>query len=71
MTRGEIADEIERRGTSLPGNDRAEKAKYVGTILWRNDTTFQNHEGLGYWFRGRAIPTDPDIFEDYNKSSKT
>jgi hypothetical protein len=33
MTRGEIADEIERRGTTLPGGDRAEKAKYVGHPL--------------------------------------
>jgi hypothetical protein len=56
MTRGEIADEIERRGTALPGNDRAEKAKYVGTILWRNNEIFENKEGRGYWLVGQPMP---------------
>jgi hypothetical protein len=72
MTRGEIADAIERRGTRLPGADRTEKAKYVGTILWRNSEIFENREGKGYWLVGRPVPGETiplgkainDIFRD-------
>jgi hypothetical protein len=81
MTRGEIADEIERRGTSLPGSDRAEKAKYVGTILWRNSEIFENQEGRGYWLVGQSLPataqnilsgavTAGDILREVHKNQK-
>ena len=72
MTRGEIAVEIERRGTVLPGNDRSEKAKYVGTILWRNSEIFQNLEGKGYWLAGEPFPKsgDADIFHELENSNQ-
>jgi hypothetical protein len=75
MTRGEIADEIERRGTVLPGSDRNEKAKYVGTILWRNGEIFENREGKGYWFTGKPIPGEKvpitDLISDIFKNLKS
>lgn len=57
--RSALAEEIERRGVILPGRNRAEKAKYVGTILWRQGHRFENHEGLGYWLKGIPIPPSP------------
>jgi hypothetical protein len=59
MTRGEIADEIERMGVRLPAQD---KAKYVGTILWRKRALFKNHEGKGYWIKGLPITQRSDSF---------
>jgi hypothetical protein len=53
MTRGELAREIENRGLTLPGGD---KAKYVGTILWRKDKKFVN-AGQGYWLRDLPLPS--------------
>jgi len=53
MTRGELADEIEKRGINLPGADKARRAKYVGTILWRKRDRFENLDE-GYWLRGKA-----------------
>jgi hypothetical protein len=61
MTRGELAEELERRGTPLPDGGKDARAKYVGTILWRNAEIFENHEGRGYWFAGRPIPGDRDV----------
>jgi hypothetical protein len=52
MTRGELAREIEKRGTKLPAGD---KAKYVGTILWRKNDRFAN-VGHGYWLKGLKVP---------------
>jgi hypothetical protein len=45
MTRGELAEELERRGTPLPNGGKDARAKYVGTILWRNGEIFENHKG--------------------------
>ncbi len=59
MTRGELADEIEKRGTALPATD---KAKYVGTILWRRGDRFENVDG-GYWLKGVGVPAKPDEFD--------
>ena len=56
MTRGELATEIEKRGTELPTGD---KGKYVGTILWRKADRFENIEGRGYWLKGVEISPDP------------
>jgi hypothetical protein len=52
MTRGELADEMERMGVRLPAKD---KAKYIGTILWRKRRLFQNLEGKGYWLKGLPL----------------
>jgi hypothetical protein len=46
MTRSELADSIESRGIPLAGKD---KAKNVGTILWRFQDQFLNVQGRGYW----------------------
>jgi hypothetical protein len=51
MTRGALTKEIENRGTKLPAKN---KAKYVGTILWRKRDVFENIEGEGYWLK--AVP---------------
>ena len=50
MTRGEIAERLIKNGMALPLTD---PAKYVGTILWRNEKIFVNIEGEGYWIRGK------------------
>lgn len=60
MTRGELANEIERRGLMLPGSDNAQKSKYVGTILWRKADKFKNYEGRGYWLVGAPLPPSAD-----------
>ncbi|MGY4504479.1 hypothetical protein ACVWYH_008436 [Bradyrhizobium sp. GM24.11] len=72
MTRGELAEELERRGTPLPGGGKDARAKYVGTILWRNGEIFENHEGKGYWFAGKPLPgsRDVDIFENLEATPK-
>jgi hypothetical protein len=49
MTRGEIATALEGRNVLLWGGDAREKAKYLGTILWRRNDRFVNFEGHGYW----------------------
>jgi hypothetical protein len=59
MTRGELAEALKRRGAILPGNEPERQARYVGTILWRNQEQFENIEGKGYWLRGRPIPLTP------------
>ena len=51
MTRGEIARALQAKGLRLPQTD---PAKYVGTILWRQQDRFVNLEGEGYWIRGRT-----------------
>ncbi len=46
MSRGEIVDAFDRRDIEIPAKD---KARYVGTIAWRNKGVFVNIEGRGYW----------------------
>lgn len=53
MTRGELALEVENTGHVIPSDD---KARYLGTILWRHKRKFENIEGKGYWLRGVRIP---------------
>ena len=55
MTRGELAKAIEARGIPLTA---ADKAKNVGTILWRFQDRFINVPGRGYWPIDRPFP-DP------------
>jgi hypothetical protein len=56
LTRGELAAELEARRVRLPGKDKENRARYVGTILWRNQDRFENIEGKGYWLKGIPIP---------------
>ncbi len=48
MTRGEIVSALDARDVTIPG---ADKAKYLGTIMWRNRKTFVNIPKAGYWFK--------------------
>jgi hypothetical protein len=58
LQRMDLVAEIERRGVEIPSMD---KARYIGTILWRNQDVFENFEGVGYWLRGTPLP-DPDQY---------
>lgn len=53
MTRGELAEACEKDGVEIPS---ADKARYVGTLLWRANARFENYEGQGYWLKGVPIP---------------
>ena len=53
MQRGPLVVEIEKRGHSIPSDD---KPRYVGTILWRNSDTFESVDGRGYWLKGVPVP---------------
>jgi hypothetical protein len=53
LSRGELVDRLEARGIGIAS---ADKPRYVGTILWRNQKTFTNIEGEGYWIRGMPLP---------------
>lgn len=57
MTRGELAAKLEEEGHKIPSPD---KARYLGTILWRHRNRFENIEGSGYWIRGEKFPTTFD-----------
>lgn len=49
LTRGDLVDALQARGVHISGLD---KAKNLGTILWRFRDEFSNIPGRGYW------PTD-------------
>ncbi len=53
LTRGDIVEMLSARDVEMPGQD---KARYVGTIMWRNKAKFVNIEGRGYWLRGQPVP---------------
>lgn len=53
MTRGELVDALEAKGVSLHAQD---KAKNLGTILWRFREEFENIPGRGYW--PKDVPLD-------------
>ena len=48
MKRGELVRELEARGIRIEAVD---KAKNLGTILWRHRKIFENLPGEGYWVR--------------------
>ena len=48
LTRGQLVSALERRDIDLPA---ADKARYLGTIIWRHKKIFVNIEGRGYWLR--------------------
>lgn len=49
LTRSQIASRLEERDVRLPGADQVQKARYIGTIMWRKGDRFKNIEGRGYW----------------------
>jgi hypothetical protein len=49
MTRGELVRALEVRDIMIPAQD---KARYLGTIVWRNKARFINIKGRGYWLPG-------------------
>ena len=57
MTRGQLNDALRERGVVVPGND---PARYVGTIMWRNQDMFESVEGQGYWLKGEPLLDDLD-----------
>ena len=60
MTRGEIAAALDQRGVILPGKDQSERARYIGTIMWRRSDRFLNLEGRGYWPKSAIEPRPKD-----------
>ena len=64
LSRGNLAHELKKRGVKLHGKDKESQARYVGTILWRNQDRFENIEGEGYWLKGvprGAKPGENDL----------
>jgi len=57
MPRGILVSEIERRGHVIPSRD---KARYLGTILWRQSDRFESVDG-GYWLKGVPVPKSADL----------
>jgi len=55
MTRGQLNGALKEFGVIVPGSD---PARYVGTIMWRNQDTFESIEGRGYWLKGEPLPDD-------------
>lgn len=53
LTRGDLVAMFAARDVELPGDD---KARYIGTIMWRHKSKFINIEGRGYWLRGQPVP---------------
>lgn len=52
MTRGQLAKRLEEHHIVLPGATPEDKARYLGTIMWRNNDRFGNFgNGQGYWPR--------------------
>lgn len=69
MTRSELLNALEERDVVLAGDD---KAKYLGTILWRMKEAFVNLDGYGYWPRDKPfVPAnyDPDVEELYREAA--
>lgn len=58
MPRGILVSEVERRGHAIPSRD---KARYLGTILWRQGDRFESVDG-GYWLKGVPLPTKEGFF---------
>jgi hypothetical protein len=56
MTRSLLADAVEEAGHTIPSDD---KARYLGTILWRRHDKFYNTD-TGYWLKGVKIPRNAE-----------
>ena len=61
LTRGQILRRLDAKG--IPVGGEADRAKNMGTILWRLKDSFVNLPNLGYWLKDQAYPPaeyDPD-----------
>jgi hypothetical protein len=56
MHRKELVSVLEAKGFDIPGDD---KARYLGTVLWRNRDRFANIPEQGYWVI-RPSPTEEE-----------
>lgn len=64
LTRGVLLRKLDQRGTPVGG--QADRAKNMGTIMWRLKDHFVNLPGYGYWIKGEACPEadyDPELTE--------
>jgi hypothetical protein len=52
MKRGEIVEELVRRGIPISGKD---PNKNLGTILWRHPEMFVTLDNLGYWVKDTPL----------------
>ena len=53
MKRGDIVQELSRRGIEIAGKD---PNKNLGTILWRHQEMFVTVNALGYWVKDVPLP---------------
>ena len=66
MTRSELLRALEGRDVKLAGED---KARYLGTIMWRMREAFVNIDGYGYWPKDVEWgPDDPEPVRKQNLS---
>lgn len=56
LTRGEVLNGLERMNVNVIA---ANKAKYLGTLLWRNKDVFISTDGDGYDLVERQTPPEP------------
>jgi hypothetical protein len=64
LTRGNLLKKLDQRGTPVGGE--ADRAKNMGTIMWRLKDQFINLPGYGYWIKGEPCPAagyDPELTE--------
>lgn len=66
LQRGDIVDMLEIEGHKIRS---ADKPRYIGTILWRNNDRFVNIEGRGYWLKDVPLPGAGNLFEPVEPES--
>ena len=54
LTRGNLLRKLDQRGTPVGG--QADRAKNMGTIMWRLKEHFVNLPGYGYWLKDVPYP---------------
>lgn len=54
LTRGNLLRKLDQRGTPVGGE--ADRAKNMGTIMWRLKEHFVNLPGYGYWLKNEPYP---------------
>lgn len=54
LTRGMLLNRLDRHGVVVGGE--ADRAKNMGTIMWRLRADFVNLTGYGYWLRDEPFP---------------
>lgn len=67
MVRSAIAEALEMGGIEIPSGD---KARYLGTVLWRQSDRFINLDNQGYWLKGvpnKEAGYDPDFDERFEE----